>query len=228
MTRNRLRPLARIAAVTVLAIATLPALAALRPFNATYRTSYMGMDGTGNMTLAQAGNRWKFSLVVRAPLGSATQTTVFEEANGTWRPVSGQDTTALLVKHSNKTASYDWGSGQATWGGNVKPDRAGPVRLQAGDVDAMLMDLAIVRDFNAGKPLRYRMVDNGKAKPVSFAVAGKESMTIGGRTVQATKVVNHDGENELALWVSSDYPVPVRIRKTGGDGTMDLRLQSIN
>ena len=224
----RIRPLVRFAAVAALAVATLPALAALRPFNATYRTSYMGMDGTGTMSLAQSGNRWKFSLVVRAPLGSATQTTVFEDANGTWRPVSGQDTTALLIKHSNRTATYDWGRSQATWGGNVKPDRAGPVRLQAGDVDAMLLDLAIVRDVNAGKPLRYRMVDNGKAKPMAFSVAGKESVTIGGKTVQATKVVNRDGDDELALWVSSDYPVPVRIRKDSHDGVMDLRLQSID
>ena len=31
----------------------------------------------------------------------------------------------------------------ATWTGDVKPDRAGPVKLQAGDLDAMLINLAI-------------------------------------------------------------------------------------
>ena len=133
----------------------------------------------------------------------------------------------LLIRKSNKTATYDWGSGQARWSGDVKADRSGPITLQAGDMDAMLINLAIARDVQAGKPLVYRMVDDGRAKQMSYQVAGKESITIGGKAQQATKVSRTDGDRETVVWVVDGLPVPARIlqRKNGSD-EMDLQLKS--
>jgi hypothetical protein len=91
--------------------------------------------------------------------------------------LSGTDASAVLIKKVNKQAQYDWSKGEATWSGDVKPDRAGPVKLQPGDLDAMLVNLAIARDVNAGKPLHYRMVDDGRAKDLVYTVAGKEKVT---------------------------------------------------
>ena len=70
----------------------------------------------------------------------------------------------LLIKQVEQERDLRLGQGEARWTGDVKPDRAGPVKLQAGDLDAMLLNLAIVRDVAAGKPLNYRMVDDGRAK----------------------------------------------------------------
>ncbi len=202
--------------------ASLSAHAALKPFNATYQATYMGMDAVGKMSLAaQGGNQWKYSMSITAKIGSARQSTTFEDAGGTWRPLSGQDATNVLFKSDQRNASYDWGKREATWSGKVKPDRRGPVALQAGDIDAMLMNLAIVRDVEAGRPLNYRLVDNGKAKSVHFTVGGKETLNIGGKQVQATKVTGDD----LVVWVASGYPVPVRIHKN--QDNIDLKLQSI-
>ena len=57
----------------------------------------------------------------------------------------------MLIKRKKKNATYDWGRGVATWSGDVKPDRAGPVKLQSGDLDALLVNLAIARDAVASE-----------------------------------------------------------------------------
>ena len=142
--------------------------AALVPFTADYQASYMGMQADGRMTLArEAGDRWKYSLSIRNQLADINQSTVFEEHQGRLRPLSGNDRATALVKKRNVDASYDWKSGQATWTGDLKPERRGPVQLQPGDMDALLVNLAVVRDLADGKPLNYRLVDEGRVRPRS-------------------------------------------------------------
>ncbi len=145
------------------------------------------------------------------------------------RPVGNRETINMVIKKKTKQGSFDWSSGQASWSGDVKADRKGPIKLQAGDVDGMTLNLAIVRDALAGKPMRYRLIENGKAKPLTFSNAGKESVTVEGKPMQAIKVSGNDGGNHMTLWVVDGIPVPVRIQQREDDGdTIDLRLQSVN
>ena len=205
-----------------------PALA-VKPFTADYSANYMGLQGNGTMTLAASGSdRWTYTLNIRSSLAQLTQSTVFEDHGGQWRPLSGNDSSVVLIKKKNKSASYDWGRGEARWSGDVKADRSGPVKLHAGDLDAMLVNLAIPRDLAAGKALSYRMVDDGRAKAMSYQVAGKETVTVGGKSQQATKVSRTDGNKQTIVWVVDGLPVPARIlqRKDGKD-EMDLRLNSV-
>lgn len=220
------RPLSWIAA-GALAVVSLPAMA-LQPFTAEYQANYMGMQAPGKMTLTQVdGNKWKYSLDVKNQLAVLSQNTTFEEANGALRPLSSQDSSVLLVKKRNVQANYDWSKKQATWTGDIKPDRAGPVALKAGDMDALLINLAIARDFSAGKPLTYRMVDEGRIKPMTYKVAGTENVTVGGKTYNATKVTRVDGNKELIAWVTKDLPVPVRLlQREGGKDALDLTIKS--
>jgi len=200
---------------------------ALEPIVADYRASYRGVSADARMSVErQGGDRWKCTLAIDSPIAQLTQVTVFEDHAGQWRPLSGSDVShLLLVKKISRQAVYDWAGGQARWSGDVKPERAGPVALQAGDVDGLLMNLVIVRDAAAGKPLRYRLVDDGRAKPMEFSVAGKEDITIGGKPRQATRVVNASGSRELQLWIVDGLPLPARIlqRKDGRD-EIDLRF----
>ena len=211
-----------------------PALAAqpagLKPFTATYNASYMGLRGTATMTLATSGNdRWKYSLDIDSALARLGQHTVFDANGGQWRPLSGIDSSSLLIKKNTKKAVYDWSAREARWSGDVKSDRAGPVPLHAGDLDAMLLNLAIPRDVAAGKPLDYRMVDNGRAKQMHYDVAGKDTIQVDGKQQPATKVTQTDGDKQTILWVVDGMPVPARIlqRKNGKD-EMDLTLQSVH
>lgn len=216
-------------AILALALASAPAFA-IKPFSADYVATYMGMQGNGQMTLAPAGgNRWKYSMKIVSNVAQLSQSTTFEDKAGQWRPLSGTDSSLLLIKRVNKNATYDWAKGEARWSGDVKDDRAGPVKLQAGDLDAMLVNLAVARDAAAGKPMNYRMVDEGRVKQLTYQVNGKEELSIGGKTQQATKVTRTDGDKQTVVWVVEGMPVPVRIlqRKDGKD-EIDLRIKSLN
>lgn len=229
--RPTLKLLLAMACLSLTAI--MPAFAAqpteLEPFTATYEASYMGLRGTATMSLARNGSdRWKYSLDIDSALAKLGQHTVFDASHGQWRPLSGTDSSSLLIKRNTKKAVYDWSAREATWSGDVKADRAGPVALQAGDLDAMLLNLAIPRDVAAGKPLDYRMVDDGRAKQMHYDVAGKDTIQIAGKQQPATKVTQTNGDKQTILWVVEGIPVPARIlqRKNGKD-EMDLTLQSV-
>lgn len=229
----RLRGLIRHPGKTVLAalaltLFSLPALA-IQPFQADYHANYMGMQADGQMTLVQAGNaQWRYTLTIQNQLANLTQSTLFDERNGQYRPLSSNDSSSLLVKKRSVQANYDWNSRQATWSGDIKPDRRGPVALQAGDMDALLINLAIARDLAAGKSLSYRMVDEGRIKPMTYKVIGKENVTVNGKQQQATKISRSDGNKELLAWIVPTLPVPVRLlQKEKGQDTLDLTIKSL-
>ena len=214
-------------AAGLLAVASAPA-AAVQAFSADYEANAMGMQGNGHMSITAQGNdRWQYSLTIRNSLVDLSQSTVFDEQAGWLRPLSSTDLSRLLVKKKAVNTSFDWGKNQATWTGDVKPGRAGPVALQPGDMDALLINLAIVRNVAAGKPLNYRMVENGSAKPMNYRVVGKEKITIGGKSRDATKVSRTSGSKEILVWVVPGMPVPARIlQREDGQDSYDLQIKS--
>lgn len=234
MFRTPLRAVA-LASLSALAFVSAPATA-VEPFSADYAANYMGMQANGTMTLAPAGaNRWKYSLEVSGAGARLAQSTVFEADGDRWRPISGNDSqggenglAAMLVKKRSVNATYDWGSGQATWDGDVKPDRRGPVKLQPGDVDGMLMNLALVRDFKAGKPMNYRLVEDGRVRRQSFKPAGTETVTVAGKSHKATKVTWKDEDRSITAWIVDSLPVPARIlQQRDGRDHIDLTLKAL-
>ena len=219
----------------LLAAASAPALA-IKPFTADYQANYMGMEAKATMSLASAGqDRWEYRIDIGGMGAELQQSTVFEVTGDQWRPLSSADSqrgtsglAAMLVKKKSVTAEYDWGSGEARWTGDVKPDRAGPVKLRPGDLDGMLMNLVLVRDVAAGKPLDYRLVEDGRVKRQQFKVAGKESIDVGGKSHEATRVVREDGNREIIAWVVDGLPVPARVlQRRGGRDHIDLRLTAV-
>lgn len=218
------------AAALLLAGMSSPAWA-VKPFVANYDATVKGaIHADALMKLASAGgDRWSYQLSVNSPIASVTQTTVFEDQGGIWRPLSGSDSAQLLIKKSQKNATYDWTAGEARWTGNVKPDRMGPVKLQAGDVDAMMLNLVIVRDVAAGKPLTYRMVDNGVVRQQVYRNLGQESITVAGKSKTATKVSRNNEGKQVTVWVVEGLPVPARIlQQDDGKDSLDLVLKSVN
>ena len=225
----RLTRLTRPLAALLLAAVSLPALA-IAPFKANYRANYMGMQADGVMQLErQQGDQWRYSLQVSNPMAELKQSTVFDIHNGHLRPLSSQDSANLLIKRRSIQASYDWSKRQASWQGDLREDRRGPLALNEGDMDALLINLAIARDLAASQPMDYRMVDEGRIKQMRYTVQGKETLQLAGRSVEVTRVSRVDGDKEQIAWISADYPVPLRLlqRKDGRD-ELDLTIQSLN
>ena len=217
-------------------VVSAPALA-IKPFSADYAANYMGMQATAKMSLASAGkDRWEYRVDIGGMGAELAQSTVFEANGEQWRPIRSVDSqrgtsglAAMLVKRRSVTADYDWERGEARWTGDVKDDGAGPVALQQGDLDGMLMNLVLVRDVVAGRPLEYRLVEDGRVKRQRFQVAGKEQVQVGGRSHEATKVIRRDGKREIVAWVVDGLPVPARVlQRRDGKDHIDLRLTSVN
>lgn len=210
---------------------------ALEPFNAEYRASYMGMQATGNMTLERNGqDQWEYKVEVAGMGARLTQSTTFDEHNDHWRPLKSVDSqagesglAAMLVKNRSVETTYDWDAGQARWTGDVDSDEAGPAQLRAGDMDGMLINLAVVRDVAAGQPLNYRLVEDGRVRGQRFRVDGTETISVAGEQREATRVVRTSGRRETIAWVVADLPVPARIlQRRNGRDHLDLQLQSFN
>ncbi|MDT4864185.1 LexA repressor [compost metagenome] len=175
----------------------------------------MGVVGTGRMTLAADGaNRWKYSLAVTAPLADVRQTTVFEENGGQWRPLSGTDSTKVLGKGKTKNATYDWGRGVASWTGDVKPERAGPIKLQSGDLDALLINLAVVRDLAAGVPIEA-------ISEVSHHIAVPGSMLSGQERHYALEV---RGDSMIEAGINDGDVVVIREQQIAENGDIIVAL----
>ncbi|GGK11916.1 DUF3108 domain-containing protein [Luteimonas terricola] len=227
---------ALVASSLLLALSAAPALA-IEAFNADYQANYMGMEAKATMSLASAGkDRWQYRIDIGGMGAELEQSTVFEIDGKQWRPLKSVDSqrgtsglAAMLVKRKTVTADYDWTRGEARWTGDVKADRAGPVKLREGDLDGMLMNLVLVRDVAAGKPLEYRLVEDGRVKRQSFQVAGKEAIEVGGKSHEATRVVRKDGKREIIAWVVDGLPVPARVlQRRDGKDHIDLRLTAVN
>ena len=221
--------LLRTTALLSILLAAAPAWA-VKPFTADYQANVMGsISADAQMSLTSAGgDRWNYVLSVNSPIATLRQTTVFEDRNGSWRPLSGNDYSQMVFKKSQKNASYDWAKGEARWSGDVKDDRMGPVKLQDGDLDAMLLNLAIVRDVAAGKPLNYRMVDNGVVRAQSYQNLGKDTVTVAGKPRSATKVSRSSENKQVIVWVVDGLPVPARIlQKKDGKDELDLVLKAV-
>lgn len=218
----------RIASTLTLLLAASQAWAT-KPFVADYEANWKGVQANAQISLNRgSGDRWNYELSVSNQLGSSRQTTVFEEHGDHFRPLSGVDATQVLFKRSQKNATYNWARREAHWSGDVKPDRVGPVKLEDGDLDGMLINLALVRDVAAGKPLNYRLVDNGVARPQRFQNLGKDTVMVGGQPRTAIKVARSADDKQVIVWIVDGLPTPARIlqRKDGKD-ELELTLKSV-
>lgn len=217
----------------LLAAAALPARA-VDAFRASYDV-YRGGRALGVATLQVVpdGARWRVDLVMdgKGLFGlaglNAQQSTVFDEVNGTLRPLGQSTVRKALFTRRQTTGVYDWSARRATWTGDLKESRRAPVALEPGDLSALLVDLALVRDARPGAVLQYRVVDNGRARPQRWQVGtAPESVTIGELPYSAFRADRvQSGNEQTSIWVAEGVPTPVRIlQRENGEDTYDLRL----
>lgn len=218
----------------LLAAAIFPCLAlvnlqawALQPFNAQYEAAYKGIKADGSMSLSRQGARWTYSMNISNSMATLSQAAVFSDMGGKYRPLGSSDRSNYLMQRKSVVTHYDWPGMQARWTGDIKPARAGPVKMQGGDMDALLINLALARDVTAGKPMNYRMIENGRVKSLGYRIVGKENLIIAGKPVPAIKVAHVSGKKRTTAWIAPGVPVPVRIvQHESGNETFKLQLKS--
>ncbi|QYR52601.1 DUF3108 domain-containing protein [Lysobacter soyae] len=212
---------------------------ALQGFQSNYQVYRKGsLAGTAMMQVVRLGpNRWRVDLGIRGTKGLAgfaalnsQQSTVFDQVGTRYVPVS-QSTVLKTVLSSDKiVGTYNWQTQQARWTGDIKKSRQLPVALQPGDMNLLLVNLAVVRDARPGQALNYRLVDRGRAKPIHFlAAAAQETLKVGEDGFQALPVrrTGVSADESLTVWVSEGVPTPIRMLLVQDDvGELDLQLAS--
>ncbi len=217
-----------------------PAQAPLQPFVADYEV-YRAGKRVGDATLQVAkldGGRWRVDLGLRGTRGLARlaalnieQSTLFDVVDGRYRPLSQATVRHAIFSGKKNTGTYDWNSRTAIWEGDVKKDRRAAVPLQDGDMSALLINLAIIRDALPGKHLQYRFVDDGRVRNHEYAVSTElEKVTVDDLDYNAMRVARvRSGNEETILWVSYGVPTPIRmVQRKDGEDVTDLRLIQSN
>jgi hypothetical protein len=207
----------------------------LAPFVANYQVLRGGHAmGEATMRVVKgAGDRWRVDLAMHGTglIGlaglNAEQSTVFDTVGQTYRPLTQSTLRKALFTRRQTTGTYDWRSLSARWSGDVKESRRAPVTLQPGDMSGLLINLAVIRDAQPGTVLRYRFVDNGRARDHQYAVATQlETVAVGDIGYNAMRVTRVQGDNEeTVIWVVDGVPTPIRmLQRENGVDTYDLRL----
>ncbi len=206
----------------------------LSPFAATYEVYSDGRKlGNAVMRLEHLDNgNWRIDLdmkgsgLMRLAGLKMKQTTVFASDGRSYRPLRQVTTRRTLFSDRTRTGVYDWDAGVARWTGDVKESRRDPIPLREGDLDALLIDLAVVRDAVPGETLRYRYVDGGRVREHTYVAAAEPvGVEIDGLGYSATKVERVEGNDRTEVWVANGVPTPVRILQVeDGEDSTDLRL----
>jgi hypothetical protein len=208
----------------------------LEPFTATYQAFYKGKEA-GDATIRvthTGGDQWRVDMQVVGRRGFASvlglnleQSTVFEKQGTTYVPLSQATVRKGLFLGKKVTGTYDWKAGTAQWLGDLKKERTQPIPLQPGDLSALLINLAIMRDARPGAQLQYRYVDVGRVRQHTYqAAADTENVQVGELSYNALRVSRTNGGNdETILWIANGVPTPVRLlQREDGEDRIDLRL----
>lgn len=208
----------------------------LEPFVARYLV-YKDGDVLGDATMQAVRNdprRWRVDLGIHGTRGliglagiHAEQSTVFDLAGGHYRPLAQSTVRKSVLSRRQTVGVYDWRLRQARWTGDVKETRRALVALQEGDMSGLLINLAVIRDARPGASLRYRFVDDGRARDHFYGVAsGFEDIKVGDLSYSAMRVTRMEsGNEETVIWVVDGVPTPIRmLQRENGEDTYDLRL----
>jgi hypothetical protein len=196
---------------------------------ARYQVGYNGFSAEGMLRVApSATGRWLVSLRMGNLLAHLEQATAFDIVAGRMRPLGNSRIVETPLGRKTVVARFDWRSARVTWSGDAKPNHRGPVVLQAGDVDPLLFQLAVADDLAAGRPARYRVLENGRARLLAYRPLRSEPIAFAGRTRVASKLFASEGRKRYVIWVVPGLPVPVRLLQSevGGD-TIDMRLLAL-
>lgn len=207
----------------------------LAPFVASYAV-YRDGKAMGDATLKLVrldGDRWRVDMGIRGTRGlvglvglNLQQSTLFDVADGRYRPLSQSTVRKALFGSRKTTGVYDWAQARAQWQGDVKKTRRDAVPLQSGDMSGLLINLAVLRDATPGAVLHYRFVDDGRVRAHEYVVGdAREPVEVDGLGYSAMRVTRAKGDGEsTTLWVTEGVPMPVRIVTRDDEDEIDLRL----
>lgn len=197
------------------------------PFTAVFALTVGGVS-VGRMTRAlefSDNDGYRFSSVVDGEglVALLKPTHITEESVGHWSdtyPVTERYSYEKRAgkKYQKTVIDFDWAAGRSRAVVRGTPIEA---NIEAGDVDKLSYQLALMRDLATGSAeLRYRLADAGRSKDYHLERRAAERITIASGTYETVPVAYlRDDGRRTVLWCASELQyIPVRIEYREKDG----------
>ncbi|MGB1011387.1 MAG: DUF3108 domain-containing protein [Thiolinea sp.] len=207
--------------------------AAPQPFQASYSVIKSGISlGEMNANLVYSGNQYTYLKQTKASglaaLLSGDKLT--ERSNGR---KNGEHLSAANYLHHHKNKRKDRRD-QFNFAtptqvkGNYK-GAAYSLNVPNGTIDPALLELRIMDDMAANRPLRYRITEKGKFKEYHFRKLGQETLQLPAGEYECDKIhmVRDNGNRVTTIWLAKQLNyVPVKIRHNEKGDIIETQLKS--
>lgn len=112
--------------------------------------------------------------------------------------------------------------------GNYK-GTAYTLNVPHGTVDPALLELQIMDDIAANRPLNYRITEKGKLKDYRFRKMGRETLTLPAGSYECEKIqmIRENGSRTTTIWLATELNyLPVQIRHNEKGDIIETQLSS--
>ncbi|MGH8309334.1 MAG: DUF3108 domain-containing protein [Steroidobacteraceae bacterium] len=218
------------------ALDTAAAVETVAPFTATYGVEWRGMGaGTSTLELVQSdGDLWTYRSrntargIFRLAFPQAiTQMSVFRIRDDKVVPLTYRSDDGSKNTGRDVSLDFDWSEHRVT---GVAEDERVDVALQPGTQDAMSVQIALIRELEAGRsPERFVLIDKDELKEYLYTSEGTERVSTGlGEFDTVVYRSQRNGSKRVTrLWLAPSLGyVPVRAQQVRGgrvEFTMSLR-----
>lgn len=207
------------------------AAAAPQAFQASYSVLKSGISlGEMNATLVYSGNQYTYLKKTKANGLAAliSGDTLTERSHGD-KKGNQLNSKNYLYHHKNrrKDRRDQFNFAAPT---QVEGDYKGTAYslvVPTGTIDPALLELRIMDDMLANKPLNYRITEKGKLKNYNFRKQGKETLSLPAGRYEADKIqiVRNGGERTTTIWLAKELNyVPVKIRHNENGDILETQL----
>lgn len=195
---------------SVLSLTSLQAEAALNAFQATYSVANSGLTvGETNSSLSYNGTNYTFQKTTKANGVAAliSGDSLIERSMGLKQDDKLQTQQYLYQHKSRRKAKLDQYQFISDTEIQGKLDQtAYTLKVPKGTIDPALIELLLMEDVAANRPLNYSITERGKLKTYQFQRLGKETITtpLGKYTCEKVQMTRDNGERQTTLWLAPE------------------------
>ncbi len=210
-------------------------LAAPQAFQASYAVMKSGMTlGDMKANLVYSNHRYTYLKQTKANGIAAfiSGDTLTERSNGTKR---GSTLIPQQYLHHHKNKRKDrrdqFSFTTPTQVKGQYESEAYSLTVPHSTIDPALLELRIMDDLKANRPLNYKVTEKGKLKDYRFQHLGKETLSLPAGKYECEKIrmIRNNGERTTTIWLAPELDfVPVQISHNEKGSVIETRLKSYN
>lgn len=207
-------------------------LAAPQAFQASYAVMKSGISlGDMNANLVYSNNQYTYLKQTKANGIAAflSGDTLTERSSGVQRGAQ-LSTQQYLHHHKNKRKDRRDQFSFVTptqVNGQYKNDGYS-LTVPNGTIDPALLELRIMDDLKANRPLNYSVTEKGKLKNYRFQRLGKETLSLpaGKYACEKIRVIRDNGKRTTTIWLAPELDfVPVQISHNDEGSVIETQLK---